>query len=436
MALSYEQVEQMAPDAASLATGKKLEAAKHWKSLGHSALAVWGECQGSALYQVKIDASNWGYNCSCPSRKFPCKHVLGLLFGYASNASAFTNTNEPEWITSWLEKRQATAAKKEAKANEPPKPVDEKAQAKRAEQRHDRVSAGLERLDIWLRDLVRGGLAGLETKGSEPWEEQAKRLVDAQAPGLAARLRRLGELPGSTTEWPTQLLGELGRIKLAIHAYQRIDQLPVDLASDLKQWIGWTVTSDELEKTGEKVEDDWLILGQWIEEEDRLKAQRTWCLGRNSKRLALVLQFVVGSGAFPVPLTPGTQQKGTMLFYPGAGKQRAQFAQRVDAVTPIASSFPGHASIEAWLATISQQLARQPWLHAFGVALQQVTLVRHNNRWFIRDASGAALPMQEMDAWKLFAQSGGEPFDLVGEWSGQRLRLLGLFLQGRYRLPV
>ncbi len=436
MALSYEQVEQMAPDAASLAAGKKLEAAKHWKSLGHSALAVWGECQGSALYQVKIDASNWGYNCSCPSRKFPCKHVLGLLFGYASNPSAFTSSAEPGWITGWLEKRQASAAKKEAKANEPPKPVDEKAQAKRAEQRHDRVSAGLERLDIWLRDLVRSGLAGLETKGSEPWEEQAKRLVDAQAPGLAARLRRLGELPGSTPEWPTQLLGELGRIKLAIHAYQRIDQLPTDLASDLKQWIGWTVTSDELEKTGEKVEDDWLILGQWIEEEDRLKSQRTWCLGRNTKRLSLVLQFVVGSGAFPVPLTPGTQQKGTMLFYPGAGKQRAQFTQRVESVTPIASSFPGHASIEAWLNTISQQLASQPWLHAFGAVLQQVTLVRHQNRWFIRDTSGAALPMQEMDAWKLFAQSAGEPFDLVGEWSGQRLRLLGLFLQGRYRLPV
>ena len=30
-------------------------AAKHWLDLGRSAEAIWGRCQGSSVYQVKVD---------------------------------------------------------------------------------------------------------------------------------------------------------------------------------------------------------------------------------------------------------------------------------------------------------------------------------------------------------------------------------------------
>jgi uncharacterized Zn finger protein len=79
MNLTVEQVAEMAPDPAAAAAGKKLVALKLWSDLGRSPAAIWGKCQGSALYQVKIDLANMGTSCSCPSRKFPCKHALGLL---------------------------------------------------------------------------------------------------------------------------------------------------------------------------------------------------------------------------------------------------------------------------------------------------------------------------------------------------------------------
>jgi SWIM zinc finger len=435
MDLTLEQVLQMAPDEASAAAGKKLQAAKFWQSLGQNEHAFWGECQGSAIYQIKVDLSNLGYKCSCPSRKFPCKHVLGLFLLAVSNRHALLEQSSPQWVAEWLAKRQEAATKKETKAAEKEiKPVDDKAQHKRAEQRHERVREGLELLDIWLKDLVRGGLAGLEAKGTAPWVEQARRLVDAQAPGLALRIRRLGELPGSGPEWPRVILGELGRIKLALHAFQRIDQLEPALASDLRQWIGWTVTSEELEKVGEKVIDNWMILGQWIDEDDKLRVQRTWCLGSESKRLALILQFAIGTAAFPIPLTPGMQQRGAMIYYPGAGRQRAQFAIREEQIVPIKTVLAGHAGIEVFLLYVAATLARQPWLHAFGCLLQQVTLARSNERWFVRDGAGQSLPLIDFDAWKLLALSGGYPFDLAGEWDGFKLRPLGAFLEGAYRL--
>lgn len=88
MTLSSEQVSAMAPDPASLAAGKKLAAAKHWNVLGRNDDALWGLCQGSAVYQVKIDRADMGYHCSCPSRKFPCKHSLGLLLIAAGDEAA------------------------------------------------------------------------------------------------------------------------------------------------------------------------------------------------------------------------------------------------------------------------------------------------------------------------------------------------------------
>ncbi len=38
-------------------------------------------------------------------------------------------------------------------------------------------------------DLVRHGLAGVENKTDAFWEDQAARMVDAQAPGIAYLLR-------------------------------------------------------------------------------------------------------------------------------------------------------------------------------------------------------------------------------------------------------
>jgi uncharacterized Zn finger protein len=32
---------------------------------------------GKGLYQIRVDLGEFAYNCTCPSRKLPCKHVLG-----------------------------------------------------------------------------------------------------------------------------------------------------------------------------------------------------------------------------------------------------------------------------------------------------------------------------------------------------------------------
>ena len=97
--LTEEQIIQLAPDAASVKAGKGLAVPGKWVLLACSERAVWGHCQGSGKnpYQTAIDLNDIAFKCSCPSRKFPCKHGLGLLLLFAAQADLFEKAEEPEW---------------------------------------------------------------------------------------------------------------------------------------------------------------------------------------------------------------------------------------------------------------------------------------------------------------------------------------------------
>jgi hypothetical protein len=265
--LTSEGVAALAPDAKVAAAGKKLGAPKSWQSLGCNQEALWGECRGSAVYQVRVDLSDLAVKCSCPSRKQPCKHVIGLLF--LSLEATPSETSSPDWVTDWLAHRAArtTAA------------PDLVARERREKQRLSRISAGLDMLGLWMEDLVRRGLAAAGTQPPSFWEEQAKRMVDAQAPGVASRLRRLSGLPNSSPDWPGKLLDGLGRLALLSKAFSRLDVLDDPLVESVRAEVGISLPQEEVLERGERVDDRWIMLGQRTEEEGRLTVRRTWLLG-------------------------------------------------------------------------------------------------------------------------------------------------------------
>ncbi|MET7305026.1 SWIM zinc finger family protein, partial [Embleya sp. NPDC005575] len=90
-----EQVLALAPDAASRKAGSRLAVPRPWSAAGAAefaggAGAVWGVCAGSGVtpYRTVVDLTGPASQCSCPSRKFPCKHVLGLLLLWAADPVA------------------------------------------------------------------------------------------------------------------------------------------------------------------------------------------------------------------------------------------------------------------------------------------------------------------------------------------------------------
>ena len=107
-----EQILALAPDTASVKAGKGQANIGKWPSLGATNEVLWGEVKGSGSkpYQTRIDLKQVGYKCSCPSRKFPCKHAIGLFLLHVRTPESFSSTAPPEWVTSWLEQRTKRAS--------------------------------------------------------------------------------------------------------------------------------------------------------------------------------------------------------------------------------------------------------------------------------------------------------------------------------------
>jgi len=454
-----EQITQLAPDEKSLAAARQSMAPRLWTECSLSEHAIWGECQGSTTYEVMVDLQRFGYRCSCPSRKRPCRHVLALLLKLAAHPDSIPLGLPPSEVQSWLDKRQQRKPPGDSLPSPAKAPVDEAGRARRAARRSDRVEQGIAQLQRWLEDLIRNGLAGVELQGARFWEEQARRLVDAQAPGLANRVRALREIPASGPNWPQRLLFALGRLELLLEAYGRLADLPDDLQSEIRQQCGWQIGQSELDSHGDCVNDIWLVVAQREEEEDRLRVQRNWLLGVNSVRVGLILQFASGTTPFPAlpaqsSRTPGEAQvsspshagriltnsgmeawrpgiafHGTLQFYPGVARLRARVLERGESV-PFPAEFPGQTSAGQILDQFSDQLAVHPWLAGSVFILQSATITELRGKWFVRDEAGDGLPLSGQTPWRILTETGGQPADMVLEWNGESADVLSLMQPG------
>lgn len=438
--LTDQQVMGLAPDAASAGNGRKLAAPAHWQGLGRSEHALWGECKGSAVYQVRVSTADWASKCTCPSRKFPCKHALGLMFLAARADSPLAEAPEPTWVAEWLGKRDSAVKAKETRAAAPVAPPDPAKQAARAAKREARVADGVAALDRWLGDVARGGLAGLEQRPASFFEDVAARLVDAQAPGLAGRVRRLATIPHEGPGWPGRMLGQLGRAALLTEAFGRLDALDPALAEDVRLLVGWSLTEAEVLARGDRAADAWHVLGRAVDAEPAggnrtILARRTWLRGERSGRLALLLDFdavgagKAGGGFGPGP-SPGVVLEGELAFWPGGLPLRAT-PVGAPALRAAQGPPPGRADLATLLADVAAALGRQPWLERLPAVVADARVaIAADDAWQVLDAAGRALPLRGAGRWRLLALGGGHPVDLAGEWDGTAFRPLTAWVDG------
>lgn len=422
MAVNFtvDQILAMAPDAGSAKSGRELAVPRKWVSLGSNNSAAWGECQGSGSlpYQTRIDLEDVAFKCSCPSRKFPCKHSLGLFLMLVQQADALTEKEPPAWVTEWLSSRHSRAEKKVKNEEEGEKPVDAVAQAKRQEQRKVKVAAGITELDRFLQDTVRQGLATLQNKPYKFWGDVAARLVDAQASGLARLIKDCAGISATGEGWQERLLAKLGMIYLLVEAHSRLDQLPAHLKDEVNTLIGYSISQDELLKR-DGVRDVWQVVGQRVEQEDRLRVQRTWLQGTNSQSWALVLSFAHGTAPLDNSLELGTAVDAELVFAPSASPLRALVKAKFDQVNQL-GDFNARTVLGA-IEQYSEALARSPWTERFPMALKQVVLIHGGDgNWSVRDQENRALPLkaQPTTIWQILSVSGGHPITLFGEWDG------------------
>jgi hypothetical protein len=296
--------------------------------------------------------------------------------------------------------------------------------------RAERVAAGLDELDQWLRDQVRTGIAQLGQGGYGPVDRMAARMVDAQAPGVAGMLRALpGELAGDG--WPGRLLEQLGALHLLVAAHRRLDSLPPDLAATVRSRVGYPVRKADV-LAGPGVPDHWYAVGEVDTLDHRLLTRRVWLWGATTRRWALLLSFAPPGGFLDDSVRAGRRLHAALHFYPGSGQYRALVGEREDPVAPPLRPAPeAYADLAGRFADL---LAADPWATRMPavVAAAAVPPEGPGGRWRLREPGGSCQDVVEVtgEPWPLFARSLGAPVPVFGEWGPAGFRPLSLLPDG------
>ncbi|GAA5156498.1 SWIM zinc finger family protein [Nocardioides marinquilinus] len=413
---SRERVERAAPDTASLAAARRLATPGPWSDAGATDTLVWGRCQGSGRtpYQVSVDLTGPAYRCSCPSRKFPCKHAVALLLLWSSGRLGTDGVAAaaPDEARQWAEQRAARAADAAGREARPARAVDPDAQARRRAERLRLMDDGVDDLGTWLTDLVRGGLAEARRRPYAWWDAAAARLVDAQLPGLAEHVRDVGAGLAGRDDWADHLLHEVGRWWTVVSAWRRREHLDPRTLADLRVVVGWSVPSEEVRRA-EEVVDRWQVLGAHRSDDGRLQQQRTWLRGVDGGETVVLLDFAGRGQPLATARLVGSVLTGAVARYPGSPPRRALLVDE-PVVADAAAPLPPGVGLDEAQSLLAHAWAENPWVRRVPVVLDPAAVSVAEG--LVRDDDGATVPLLDVERpFDLAALTGGHPGRVFGE---------------------
>ncbi len=317
-------------------------------------------------------------------------------------------------------------------------PMTKKPARSTADKRAASVSAGLDDLEAWLRDLAQRGLSAFTAKD---WEMVAARLTDAKAGEMARHIRiALNDIHKATpTVANERLMAEAGRLWLLVQAYRRIDSLPPGLAADVRTAIGWAEDQKALaERPG--LQDRWWVGGIVYEVvEKTLKMRRTWLVGQQTGRYACLIDYKFGAQAYKAYYPANTCIDGELVYFPSATPTRAilKIPYGPPTFRPEVALPKVAATFRDALQTYAAALGENPFLRGWPFAIRDVIFndAAAPKQWTVHDADGMGVPLAQglgMRGWQLMAASGGHPVTLLGEWDGSQLWPLSIERQGKW----
>lgn len=466
MTLSREKIESLAPDQSSLSAALKLVKPAAWPVLAANADAsiFWGECQGSGStpYRVVVSPDGAGYKCTCPSRKFPCKHVLAVLWLRVDKPERFEIATAPQWVEDWTARRRPGAGRpasrpladdaqpkvapsldaalmaepEEAKPADPKAAARAEAQRKRLrEEREAAALAGLDEFERWAFDQLGQGMAGFAARAQASVRAVSQRLVDAKAGGLAARLDRLPSqlFRAAESERADIAIEQLAAATLIASAYRNQDRLPFDLREDVRRAVGWVQKREDLiaDPHAPRAASTWIAAANVSEvQPDKLRRLETWLINaaptEGAPRVAQLVDFVPVAGGFGFPFTPGECLEGEIVFYPSAAPVRGLLVSRHNAPAPL--TWPaGHRNIGDALDAFDARLAAVPWLDQWPLVISGVEVRTAGlGLTALCDSAGAALPVERAQLDALTPMLGLTGLTAFLVWDGREAHVLAI----------
>lgn len=196
---SEQQIAALAPNGNAMTNGRKISSGGKFVSRMRSEDDTFymGECKGSGKsnYVVSADFVEEDkpvFRCSCPSRQFPCKHSLALMFEMAAQKE-FPVGEIPRDILDKREKKQARDSKKADPAGAK-RAVSEKSSKAGKAARTKKIKKQLEGLELMKQltdQLMHTGLSSMGSVSLKSYRDLAKQLGDYYLPGPQSYFNRL-----------------------------------------------------------------------------------------------------------------------------------------------------------------------------------------------------------------------------------------------------
>lgn len=348
MDLTEQFILLQAPNPAAAENGRKLSKKGSFSAHHRTEddTLYWAECAGSGKnpYRVSIDFTNRDAptcRCSCPSRQFPCKHALGLMFEILG-AKPFDTADIPQDIADKRAKQAARAAKKEGAGDEPPKPKKPNTAARK--KKLARQLEGLDMAEKMVDELLASGLGTLAGSSAQTFDKLAKELGSCYLTGPQMAFTRVALAVRAVQKDPAQADGayaEALRILVALRSTIKKGRVFLEgkleagdfSAEDsaLFEALGGVWTLEELGAIGSVRENAKLVQLSFdvsLDEARKEYVERGWWLDVDSGEIwqtlnlrpLKALKYVKGEdsrfGLLEVP---------ALYLYPGEGDRRARW---------------------------------------------------------------------------------------------------------------
>lgn len=488
--LTSSEVESLAPDASSLKAAKGLVKPGKWPLLAYSEHALWGHCQGSGKnpYVAMVDMSqaDIAFKCSCPSRKFPCKHGLALLLNFVEHKDWFTQGTEPQEVTQWLDKRAVNAEKKEQRSQEKIAKAQEailkakeaaaqaaldlvqgkapKTKVKSATllKREATVAEGVAELKLWLDDCLRNGLLNVMEQRFKDIAHLKKRLVDAKAPGLANLLDRLLQYDLSQNNGRREYLKQMSFLYLIASAFDNRERLSPAWQSEIARLVGIPTPKEEvlasaiIAQGGADIKDETLlVLADVPYEVANGVNHKYFCYSLERQAFVAYLLFVPSNAQAAAamterPLVVGAMIKAKVYPYPGIEvvprvllEERSLIAQ--ERCHGAFNRLSCHLELKTAVAAMAQYLAQNPFADFYPALITSVTFAQlgkpYSGAWYLCDKDGRVRALSGLKSkfheqvLSCLALCGGHEFTAVVLLNDVQTFLCGIIFSGTY-LPL
>jgi hypothetical protein len=411
--LSLTQITSLAPNIKTLERAQKLADPQRFIEPGYHEHVIWATVLGHSSYTVWIDLHDRpAYACSCPVRQMPCKHALALLILLSSIPQLFAAATMPTECQHWIQRRRARASHQIKKSSI----KDVAAQQKRIQEREQKIAQGLAELQQFLEDAVRIGLATLAHR-DDLWDKIQRRLIDAQAQGIANRLNWIRNQIGHSNDWATHVIPAFTQLHLLIAAYHHQQHLPPAMADDIRELVGWHKQRETI-LARKPVAGSWLVLSTDTRYESGFYQQHIWLYNCHHQQFAVIRNFAHehNQAILEFNYQPGTLISAQAYFYSDYQPLRAiVHCTNTEQARPLSDWTTLEADlVNDFTSAIRQfhlQRTHWPFLIEYPFLIRDARLVMKQNQLAISDAHHQLLPVAHNLAWQwhLLLHTGPDP---------------------------